>query len=524
MNEERPLKIWGQPDEDVQELEGKAEGFTETEAADSDGGKVPVQGEREIVLTDLQDTAEKGGLFRKKREKKQKKSYKEAISELKQMDSKERFDYIKEGSASTKESFVKGTEAAMQSEVGQRAKGFGAQLQRFLKTYRGRQLVTAGIVLVIALIVGINWMKGADLRTGVKLCEQGSYVDAQVPLKNAVEKDNMNPKTYNMLGMAFLGSGEYEDALKQFQLAQNLDPDNQDAWRGLGITYFFTEQYAEAVDALDKALNECRMNVNNTEYDIMWYRAAAETAMRDYEAAEYTYNALLELEGDQAPIYYYRGDIYCRMNEKEKAIADFDKAVSLEGNGYDLYFDIYNSLQEQGWVKEAEGYISQCKTPDAVDTSKMSSTDLSLYQGMILYLEGSYKAAVEQLSVQELKEDYKALTYKALAYEGLKEYKHALTTYKSILKLYPNVAESYNSIALYMMRRGKEKTAVSYLEKGVNSCPAADRKVLYYNMVTAYEQKGDYKGAQDALRQYGVLYGQSKIRHENFYAKERDRS
>lgn len=525
VNDDRPLKIWGQPDPDqdgsdetagkgaasrsgvsgADEVAGKGAASKQgASGSDETAGKVPGEGaasgqdagirvktEREIVLTDLQPENTRGKMRRLKEKK---------------------------------DSLTKSTEAALRSGTGRKAMSQWEKLSRYLKTYRGRRVIY-GIVLLVLAIVGVKiWLGGAELREGVKLCEEGRYVDAQVPLKNAVEKDNMNPKTYTMLGMAYLGSGEYEDALKQFTLALNLDPENQQALRGIGIVKYFTGEYKEAIDALNHALANCDINVNNTEYDIMWYRAAAETAIKDYEAAESTYNALMELEGETARLYYYRGSIYCKTNEKKKALADFDEAISKEGNSYDLYFDIYNSLMERGWSKEAEGYIAMCKQPGSVDSSKLTQREMSLYQGMLLYLEGSYKAAAKQLSAQELKEDFQALTYKALAYEGMNAPKKALSVYKQVLKLYPGAAKSYNAIALYYLRQGKEKKAISYLNKGVNSCPMAERRVLYYNMVTAYEQAADFKGAQEALRQFGVVYGQSKTRHEEFYVKERDRS
>lgn len=519
MNEERPLKIWGQPDPEDADSRKVNTDLEEAKEADS---SISVTPEKEIVLTDLQDEreTEKKGFFRRNKDKEDRKS----ISDLKQMGHRERVDYLKDSSVATRDSILKTTEAAIQSDAGRKARGLGYRLSRYLKTYRGKRVATLLVLLIIALIGARIWMKGSDLRQGVKLCEQGYYVDAVVPLKNAVEKDNMNPKTYNMLGMAYLGSGEYEDALNQFQLAQNLDPESQDAWRGMGITYYYTGEYEKAVSALNTALENCDINVNNTEYDIMWYRASAESAMKDYKAAESTYNALLELEGESAALYYYRGENYCRMNDKDKAVEDFNLAAGQEGNSYDLYFDIYNSLMERGWTKEAVSFISLCKDPANVDTTKLTPRELNLYQGMMLYLEGSYKEAVNQLSAEELKEDYQALAYKALAYEGMDKPKKALSAYKNLLSLYPSIADSYNAIAMYYLRNGKEKKAISYLEKGVNNCPAAERQILYYNMVTAYEQAGDFKGAQDALRQYGVLYGQSKIKHENYYAKERDRS
>ncbi|MGN0292707.1 MAG: tetratricopeptide repeat protein [Lachnospiraceae bacterium] len=397
------------------------------------------------------------------------------------------------------------------------------QLVRSLKSRNGKIAVCVCAAVVI-LIAGISaWNKGSLEREGVALCRQGDYAEAQTVFKNAVIADNMNPDNYIYLGIAYLGSKEYEDAKKQFQLALNLDDENQQAYRGMGIAAYETGDYEGAIEYLNRALDYSGINIGNMEYDILWYRADAESALEDYEAAVVTYSALLELEGDTALLRYRRGSMYCWLGDKEKAMEDFDAAVKKKENGYDLFWNIYDSMDQAGWEEEAVGYLKLTEQPGYVDSDAAGSDDeVRKYQGMIEYICGDYKKAIERLSSETLKKDDKAQEYLALAYEMNGDSAKALSIYLEQVGSDHADADDYNRIARYFIRCGQGEQAVTYLEQGIRSFGKSDLQDLYYNMVTAYESCGAYDEALDALKTYVSLYGEDEATdHEQAFLKDR---
>lgn len=399
------------------------------------------------------------------------------------------------------------------------------QAIQFLKSRNGKILAGACAAAVV-LFIGIGvWNRGRLAREGLAYCEKGEYAEAQTVFKNAILADNMNPDYYNYLGIAYLGSKEYEDAVKQFRLALNLDEKSQDAWRGLGIAAFGTGDYEASIEYLNRALDYSGINVDEKEYDILWYRADAEKKRGDYEAAAVTYGALLELEGDCALIRYFRGSMYCLMGEKEKAMEDFDAAVAMKGNGYDLFWNIYDSMSHAGWNGEARTYLKLTEQAGYVDQKAVGSeTDLRKYQGMIAYICGDYEDAVEKLSNVTLEKDDQAQSYLALAYEKSGDKGKALSIYLEQAGAGNADAADYNRIARYFIRNGQGEQAVTYLEQGIRSFPEDDLQDLYYNMVSAYESCGDYEDAADALKQYVSIYGESdETAHEQAFLKERIR-
>ncbi|MCI7098602.1 MAG: tetratricopeptide repeat protein [Lachnospiraceae bacterium] len=397
------------------------------------------------------------------------------------------------------------------------------QFIRFLKSRTGK--AAAGVcAAAIVLIAGIyTWNKGSLTREGLALCRQGDYAEAQTVFKNAVIADNMDPDNYVHLGIACLGSSEYEDAKKQFQLALNLDEENQEAYRGMGIAAYKTGDYEGAIEYLNRALDYSGINIGKMEYDILWYRADAEKALEDYEAASVTYSALLELEGDTALIRCFRGTMYCCLGDKEKAMEDFDAAVKKKGNGYELFWNIYDSMDQAGWREEAVEYLKLTEQPGYVDSDTAGSGDeVRRYQGMIDYICGDYKKAIERLSGDTLKKDEKAQEYLALAYEMNGDSAKALSIYLEQVGADNADADDYNRIARYFIRCGQGEQAVIYLEQGISSFGKSDLQDLYYNMITAFESCGDYDGALDALKTYVSLYGEDDAaKHEQAFLKER---
>ena len=395
----------------------------------------------------------------------------------------------------------------------------------FLKGRNGKISIGICVVFLALLLCFINWNRGSMVRNGLAFCEKGDYAKAQTCFQNAITADNMNADNYNYLGIAYLGSGRYEDAAKQFQLALNLDSENQAAYRGLGIAALKTGLYEDAIAYFNKALDYAGMRISQVEYDILWYRSDAEKAMNDYEAAAKTYSALLELEGDTALIRCCRGSVYCLLGEKELAAKDFDAAVSMDGNGYDLFWNIYDSMANAGWQEEAQAYLHLTKQPGYVDQKQIASQEENAkYQGMIDYICGDYEQAVERLSSESLKSDDQAQTYLALAYEKTGDPGKALSIYLEQVNRADADASDYNRIARYFIRQNQGQQAVTYLEQGIKSFEQDDLEDLYYNRVSAYEACGAYDDALAALKDYVSLYGETDAsQRETRFLKERIR-
>lgn len=378
-------------------------------------------------------------------------------------------------------------------------------------------------VLLLAF-AGIRFMnRDSLLREGIAYCEKKEYAKAQTSLKNAILADNLKADNYTYLGIAYLGDEKYADAEKQFRLALNLDPENVSAYRGLGISAFKTGDYERAITELNHALDHTGIWLNQEIYDILWYRADAEKALKDYEAACETYGILIELEGDTAVTRYNRGAMYCLLDKKEEAMADFDAALAKKGNGYPIFWNIYDSMADAGWVEEAEAYLKLSQEPGYIDLNHAGTeTEVNKYRGMIAYICRDYETAVSLLSSTALSSDKQAQIYLALSYEQQQEKDKALAVFLEQVNAANADAEDYNRLARFYIRSEQGEQAVEYLQKGIEKFPQSDLQDLYYNMVSAYESYGAYEDALDALKKYTRLYGEDDgAVREKAFLKER---
>ena len=338
-------------------------------------------------------------------------------------------------------------------------------------------------------------------------------------MKNAPQND----AAYYYLGMAYLGTGDYDAAKKQFQLSLNLDHDNQDIYRGLGLVALKEREYKAAIGYFDKALELSGFFVGKNEYDILWYRADAEKALKDYEASAYSYSALIELEGDTAITRYHRGDSYCKQGMKDEAIADFEAAVAKKGNGYALFWNIYDSLSDAGWEEEASHYLLLTTEEGYIDSKAVSAAESSKYVGMIDYIRGEYSSALKNLGDESLRGDKEALRYLALSYEATGNAADALSIYDALMESTPST-EDFNCKARFLVRQGRYNEAVNCLKEGMALFMAAESEVLYYNLVSAFESAGDFISAKEALDAYCDMFGKTVASEsEAQWLKDRNR-
>lgn len=124
--------------------------------------------------------------------------------------------------------------------------------------------------------------------------------------------------------------GDYEAAIRNFNSAlekQNSDI-NKPPTGSTDKTYTSQSEQKE-------------MNVNEKQYTRTSKRTYTDISQKQYvdtEMKKYV-DGPLEYQGDEpAKIYLYRGWTYFKIGNKEAALNDFDKAVSLDPNLSEIYF------------------------------------------------------------------------------------------------------------------------------------------------------------------------------------------
>ena len=296
------------------------------------------------------------------------------------------------------------------------------------------------------------------------------------------------------IGRFYLKGGHYEKAVSAYQKAIGMDPELESAYNGIGVAYTMLERYEAAITAQQKAL-ELQPNFpkahagiglayfrqDKTEFALKHYRQAIALAPQFLEAhlkiatvllnqgryteATDTYLTIISLKPDDAEAYHNLGLCYAYQAKAEDsprqqpdqdltaaALTALEKAVNL-------------SLSVTDDVKPTEQ--SPIQPPFLVETYYLIG-ELQASQGDFDAAEEAYLSsglpkayhALAQLSAKVASSDG-AVTKSDVTLETARRYA------QEAIRLDPNVASYYNTLALIDFRRGDYQQAEQAIRKAL---------------------------------------------------------
>ncbi|HOO26829.1 MAG TPA: tetratricopeptide repeat protein, partial [Lachnospiraceae bacterium] len=308
-----------------------------------------------------------------------------------------------------------------------------------------------------------------------------------------------NDKDNTTLGMEALEALDYSTALDYFEAALAAGEDQQLVCRGQGMAYLGLAQYTDAITAFEKALAQSDGRVHKIEYDISYYLAVAEYKNGDLDAAYDTYSSILSMNEKDADAWYLRGKVQLAQGEKDAAVADFEQAVELEPENYDLYIKIYEDLAEADDTSDGEAYISRAME----NNEKMSDYQVGIFS----YYLGNYEDARNYLEKARESDDSKELVlYLGKTYEALGDVNYAVSLYTAFLDKDQQAAAVYNQLGLAQMELADYEDALTAFENGIALEDITYMQSLKFNEIVAYEYLTEFKKAAVQMEEYLKLY------------------
>ncbi|MDE0466731.1 MAG: tetratricopeptide repeat protein [Candidatus Poribacteria bacterium] len=315
-----------------------------------------------------------------------------------------------------------------------------------------------------AVITPLHQLRGALQRTqdtneraqilaniGRIYLKDGHYEKAVWEYQKALGIDPQLASAYNGLGLAYTMLERYSEAVIAQRKALELQPDLAKAYAGLGLTYFrqnllesALEHYRHAV-ALDPEFLEARLKIGIILLNQKHYAEAIDT-----------YLAILDLKPDDPEVYYNLGLCYAHQ---AKASAD---ESSVEG----LTFSALTTLEKAVALSVS-------------DAGDLSETEQPPFLAETYYLIGELQASKADFNAAE----------KAYLASGLPKAYHALAQLiaKFVRKNRDNSKQGVNL-----------ETARRYAQEAVRLDPNV---ASYYNTLALIDfQRGDYPQAEKAIR------------------------
>lgn len=300
-------------------------------------------------------------------------------------------------------------------------------------------------------------------------------------------------KTQN--AMALIKSFDYRGALAELDVAEEDGENIRLVNRARGIAYMGLTQYAEAIECFRAALSGSNGLVENVDFDLNYYLAAAYTKDGQYSQAEETYNAILALRENEVDAYFLRGNVRMNSSNFEGAREDFDRALKMAPDDYDMLIEIYEVLEHFGYTDVGQAYLQA-----ALDAGGKKMDNY--VSGRIYYYLGEYERAYLALEQAKEKGGEASYLYLGRAYEATGDYNYAANVYNSYLSSSDGSAELYNQLGLCEMARGDYQKALEAFQAGMQLEDNPILQTLSFNEITAYEHLGEYERATALLNNY----------------------
>ena len=295
--------------------------------------------------------------------------------------------------------------------------------------------------------------------------------------------------------MALIKSFNYQEALAELDVAEEEGENIRLINRARGIAHMGLTQYAEAIECFQAALSESNGLVENVDFDLNYYLAAAYTKDGQYSQAEETYNAILALRENEVDAYFLRGNVRMNNSNYPGAKEDFDKALKMAPDDYDMLIEIYEVLAHFGYTDVGQAYLRA-----ALDAGGKKMNNYVM--GRIYYYLGEYEKAYLALEEAKEKGSEESYLYLGRAYEATGDYNYAANVYNSYLSSNDGSAELYNQLGLCEMARGDYQKALEAFQSGMQLEDNPILQTLSFNEITAYEYLGEYERAAALLNNY----------------------
>jgi tetratricopeptide (TPR) repeat protein len=369
-------------------------------------------------------------------------------------------------------------------------------------------------MLIFGLIIMLGGCSGNSsskfYKEGLKNIDSGNYEEAASDFVKAIDINPNRAEYYIDYGMTLIMLNKNKEAIQNFNKAildkENaiVHKNNKLAFRGKGIAYYKSFQYKEAIEQFDRALSIDVLS--NLDMDILYYKGSAEEKAGFYEDAIETYTLLIKLDSSNSKAYNYRGFAYGKLNQMDKGLSDYDKAISIDKRNYDHYLGKYFLLYDAGRMEEAYKVLEE-----AASIKIQTEEDKFNLAKVHFYME-EYNLAINEFSKAFENGFEESYYYLGNIYDKKEDYEEAVINYKKYIesKEIFMTAAVYNQIGACLLKLGRYSEALSYIQIGLEYQEKNLEQPLRRNEIIAYEETGDFVTAYHLMTDYIEQYPEDK--------------
>lgn len=292
---------------------------------------------------------------------------------------------------------------------------------------------------------------------------------------------------------------EAEQCLKE---AEDAGEDMMHILRTRGILELARGDYDKAVSFFEECLSNSDGYLGDIEYDVSYYLATAQYKAGKLQDAIETCSANILLRANSVDAHFIRGRMKLAAGDFDGAISDFNKIIELDGENPELYIQIYESMNENGYDEQGKMYLDELVRLS--DSGNVRLTDFQ--KGKLAFSQERYEDAREYLEKARSEGVPGIILYLGKTYEALKDLKFAASLYQSYLEKYPEDGEVWNQLGLCCTKFEAYDDAINAFEKAKSGSGDINHEALLFNEAVVYEYKGDFETAGALMSEYLKAY------------------
>lgn len=292
---------------------------------------------------------------------------------------------------------------------------------------------------------------------------------------------------------------DYEAAIVALDNATEAGENPAQIARIRGIVNMGMTQYEEAEACFIEALSYSDNSVDDFDFDVNYYLADAYERMGRFDDAVYTYSAIIGLKSKDVMAYYKRGTDYLKLGRHDDALADFNRALQLDEDDYDLRIEVAGRLSDFGYEDEGRQYLEDFLLEKEKKLSKFD-------KGRIYFYMKDYENAKLYFEEARDDDDQSTILFLGKTYEMLGDYNYATSTYQNYLSKHPEAAIIYNQLGLSRLESEDYAGARDAFATASKIGGSGIEQTLAFNEIVANEYMGNFKQAAVLMEDYLKKY------------------
>lgn len=182
---------------------------------------------------------------------------------------------------------------------------------------------------------------------GNEYFQEQNYKKAIESYKKAIEIDPKFSEVYLHLGILYLNLGEHQRAVDIHRKAIKIDPSNDRANYNLRIIQSIQKKTAN-IEIDHSPKNYCSLGIELVK-------------MEDYDKAIMNYERALEIDPNFYEAYFRLGIAYTKLKEYDKAIENYQYCIKTKPNDYKTYASLSIAYEEIGEYEKSIEYKNKSK-------------------------------------------------------------------------------------------------------------------------------------------------------------------